>query len=103
MSSRQHNNRQRGKAHEARTAQRFDGARVGLLGGEDVFHPRFSIECKSVQRFVGDKWYRQGIRNNKREDKTTVVSIHIAGTSSNSDYVLLRVDDFLNLINQERR
>lgn len=60
-------NRQRGKAHQKKVAEMLNGIDIGILGGEDVLTDDFSIECKSVMKFVGEKWYAQCVKNNKRK------------------------------------
>ena len=50
-----------------------------MLGGEDVEHPYFSIECKSRERICTEKWMEQGETNNV-DDKVTVLVTHIFST-----------------------
>lgn len=92
----QKNNRQRGKAHQSKTADAFGGLNVGTLGGEDVHHSKFSIECKSTQKFVGEKWYEQACKNNKF-DRIPIVVVHIKGKRYEEDYVIIKRKDFLKL------
>ena len=48
-------NRRRGKDAERKIAEMFEGKRIGIMGGEDVMHPYFSIEVKSRKAFIGEK------------------------------------------------
>ena len=84
-------NRKRGKNAEKRIAEKLNGHRVGLMGGEDVLHPLLSIEVKSRNRFVAEKWYQQATRNCPA-GKIPVVAIHV--TNQRQDYILLSIDDF---------
>lgn len=70
------------------------GKRTGVLGGEDIMHGEYSIECKSVSRFVARKWMEQAVRNNKR-GKVPIVIVHEKNKNSSSDLVILRVSDWL--------
>lgn len=49
-------NRRRGKNTERALARRLGGRRTGVLGGEDINHPLLSIEAKSRQRFIGERF-----------------------------------------------
>jgi hypothetical protein len=90
-------NRQRGKRTEKIVAKRLGGKRVGILGKEDVSHPIFSIECKSVSRFVGEKWFMQAIRNCE-QGKIPAVVVHLVGQHYKNDYVIIRMKDFEDLL-----
>lgn len=90
-------NRQRGKAHQKKVAEMLSGIDIGILGGEDVLTDDFSIECKSVMKFVGEKWYAQCVKNNKRK-KIPIVVVHIKNKSYDNDYVLININDFKKII-----
>jgi hypothetical protein len=90
-------NRQRGKAHQKKVAEMLNGIDIGILGGEDVLTDDFSIECKSVMKFVGEKWYAQCVKNNKRK-KIPIVVVHIKNKSYDNDYVLININDFKKII-----
>jgi len=90
-------NRQRGKRTEKAIAKRLNAKRVGILGKEDVSHPIFSIECKSVSRFVGEKWFLQAIRNCEK-DKIPAVIVHVTGQHHKNDYVIIKLKDFEDLL-----
>jgi len=90
-------NRQKGKRTERAIAKRLGGKRVGILGREDVSHPVFSIECKSVSRFVGEKWFLQAVRNCEK-GKIPAVIVHITGQHHKNDYVILKLKDFEDLL-----
>ncbi len=86
-------NRQRGKATERAVAKRLDGKRVGVMGGEDVEHPIFSIEVKSRKAFVATDWMAQSARNCP-EGKVPLVVVHVTGQRHTEDMVILRMKDF---------
>lgn len=90
-------NRVRGKAHQKKVAEKLQGIDIGILGGEDVLTDKFSIECKSVQRFVGEKWYKQCVKNNKRQ-KIPIVVVHIKNKSYDNDFVMIRLADFKSIV-----
>lgn len=89
-------NRQRGKETEKAIAKIFNGERMGLLGGEDVRHQKFSIEVKSRIKFVGKKWMTQAERNNKRA-KIPIVVVHEKNKSHENDLVIINIQDFLRV------
>ena len=89
-------NRQRGKAHQKKTAQLLGGVNVGTLGGEDVLTDEYSVECKSTKAFVGAKWFKQCDDNNTRK-KIPLVIVHVRGTRYTEDLVIIRMKDFLGL------
>jgi len=92
-------NRARGKRHERRTAEDFGGIRTGILGREDVITETFSIECKSRNRFVGQKWWLQAYRNAMRHENPRIplVVVHLTGKSFNEDFIIIRKDHFMQL------
>ena len=89
-------NRRRGKDAERAVAELLGGARVGLMGGEDVFHPKYSIEVKSREKFIVNKWMDQCIKNNKK-NKIPLVVVHTLHKSYDDCYVCIKMKDFLNL------
>jgi len=94
-------NRRRGKFHQKKVAEELNGIDMGILGGEDVITNEFSIECKSVMKFVGEKWYAQCVKNNKRK-KIPIVVIHIKNKSYDNDFVLIRLADFKNIVEEKK-
>ena len=94
----QSRNRQRGKDCEREIAKIVGGKRIGILGDEDVLHPRYSIEVKSRKKFVGNKWMKQCIKNNK-DNKISIVVIHEANKNHLEDFVLIKLKDFMELKN----
>lgn len=92
----QRKNRNRGKAHERRIAKLTNGTRRGVLGGEDIMHDHFSIECKSRASFVATGWMEQCVKNNKR-GKIPIVAVHVTGKRVENDLVIIRMGDFINL------
>jgi hypothetical protein len=94
------NNRQRGKATEKAVAKRINGVRVGIMGGEDIHHPLYSIESKSVSRCVIEKWFEQCEKNNKRKVIPCVI-VHIKNKSHDNDYVILKMKDTENIFKEK--
>lgn len=90
-------NRDRGKDLEKAMAKIFNGKRMGVLGGEDIFHPIFSIECKSKVKFSARKIMEQCKRNNK-DSKIPLCVIHEPTKMYMDSLVMLDLDDFLKLI-----
>lgn len=90
-------NRKRGKAVEKAIAKKLNGIRIGLLGHEDIIHDRFSIEVKSRKSFVGCNWYDQALRYSR--GKIPLVVVHVTNKRHDNDFVLIRLKDFLALIN----
>ncbi|MCX8070087.1 MAG: hypothetical protein N2738_06250 [Thermodesulfovibrionales bacterium] len=86
-------NRQRGKNTERAIAKILKGKRVGVLGNEDIQHPLFSIEVKTRQKFIGDSFMKQAIKNCP-QGKTPLAVVHIGGKHHNNDIVLMRLKDF---------
>lgn len=89
-------NRNKGKRFEKRFADMLGTINIGLYGGEDIWHPAFSFECKDYNKFVGQKWMDQAIANNKR-GVTPAVAVHVTGTSYDNSYVMLRWEDFRDM------
>lgn len=85
-------NRQRGKSHQKKTATALNGLNIGTLGGVDVITDKYAVECKSVAKFVGKKWYEQAVKNSI--GKEPIVSIHITGTSYEKDFILMSIETF---------
>lgn len=88
-------NRRRAKNVEKRVARKLGGLRIGILGGEDVFTGRFSIEVKSRQKLGFEKWYDQAVRNCS-EGKIPLLVCH--KYRSQKYFVILDLNDFLKLI-----
>ncbi|MBF0519320.1 MAG: hypothetical protein HQK92_06315 [Nitrospirae bacterium] len=86
-------NRNRGKATERAIASRMSGERVGILGGEDISHPVFSVEVKARQKFVASEWMSQAVRN-APDGKTPLVVVHLKGQRHDNDLVVIRMRDF---------
>ena len=90
-------NRTRGKQNEREIARLCGGRRVGLLGGEDVEHPIFSIECKSMNRWrLSEKWVLQVIRNCP-ENKVPLLWLHVKNMRHKDDLLCIRYGDFVDL------
>lgn len=90
-------NKTRGYRFEKAIADDLGTFRMGTMGGEDVFHPNFSIECKDFARFSGIKILEQAENNNSRQ-VTPIGVVHIRGTEYDSSVVLIRWKQFKDLI-----
>ncbi len=90
-------NRRNGKAFQTKVAYMHGGKNVGGLGGEDVEHTKFSIEAKYLQRFAGKKVRDQAI-SNCPEGKIPIGHIHIIGEKYENDIIMLRLEDWMNII-----
>lgn len=101
MTTIQSRNRKRGKESEKVIAEMFQGMRVGLLGSEDVMHLIFSIEVKSRKKFSARQWFDQAKRNNKN-NKIPIVVVHEMNHPHDKDLVVIEINDFLNIINQQK-
>ena len=89
-------NRARGKRNEAAIAKLIPGAkRIGVLSGEDLEHPMFSIECKSRENMAVDKWFRQA-EVNCPTDKTPLLILHVHNQKREKDIVCMRFGDWLD-------
>lgn len=89
------NNRDRGKRTETAVAKRMNGVRHGIMGGEDISHPLFSIEVKSRLRFAGTSFMDQAVRNTP-EGKTPLVVVHVVGSRHDDDLVMMRLKDWID-------
>ena len=91
-------NRNRGKRHERAVVKLLGGMRTGVLGGEDIYHSKFSIECKSRQKIP--KWFakmwEQTLRNCK--DKIPILVLHELHKQQLDDLVVISMRDFLKLL-----
>lgn len=97
MSTMQKRNRQRGKDYERFIAKFFKGKRIGVLGGEDVEHKELSIECKTVAKFRGVAFMEQA-ETHCPTDKIPVVAVRVSGSSHSKDMIIIKLDDFIHLI-----
>ena len=88
-------NRDRGKRMEGFIAKALGGKRTGVLGGEDIFHHIYSIECKSREKLP--KWFSDFWKQtlaNCEEDKVPLLIIHETNKRHDDDYVVMRLEDF---------
>lgn len=88
-------NRRRGKDTERALAQRLGGKRVGILQGEDIEHPTFSIECKEREKLPVflTKAYQQAV-NNCPEWKIPIVVLHQLSNKHDDDLVIIKLREF---------
>lgn len=95
-------NRQRGKETARAIARKLGGQRLGILGGEDVSHPLFSIEVKSRVHFTGDGFLDQAERHSPA-DRTPIAVVHLVGRDHGKDVVLMRLADFEDFLGKVER
>jgi hypothetical protein len=92
-------NRNRGKRHERNIAKLLKGRRLGVLGRHDVETERYSCECKSREKLP--KWFQQmwdqTVRNCE-EGKTPLLVIHKLKQKYLDDWVVIRLEDFLEVL-----
>jgi len=91
-------NRDRGKRFEKKIAERLGGRRLGVLGGEDVLHPIYSIECKSREKLP--KWFEsfwKQTMDNCEEYKVPLLVIHLLNQRHDEDWVVMKLSDFEQL------
>jgi hypothetical protein len=86
-------NRNRGKRAERAVVQRLGGKRMGVLGGEDVQHPFYSIEVKSREKHAIFKVLKQCEDNNK-DNKIPLIVIHEHNKPHDRDLVCLKMEEF---------
>lgn len=96
MTGKRNRNRDRGKAHQKKTAEALGMLNVGTLSGEDLYHQTFSGECKSTAKFVGRKWYAQAEKN--AHGKIPFICVHETGTPYEKDLVMLSLQHFKELL-----
>ena len=89
-------NKKRGKGFQGKLAKMWLGKNVGTLGGEDVEHPKYSIEAKTQKRFVGQKFMDQAIANCPR-GKIAIVHVHVIEKRHPEDIIMIRYKDFMAL------
>lgn len=90
-------NRRRGKNAERAVAKHLAGKRIGILGKEDIETDKFSVEVKSRGRFVAESWMTQAEKNCSQE-KLPIVVVHITGRRHESDYVIMKLGNFLSFL-----
>lgn len=91
-------NRRRGKRTQKKINQNIGAKNVGLFGGEDGEHERFSIEAKGRDKFAGEAFMKQAEANCPK-GKVPIVIVHIKGQRyETDDIVMIRIDKFKELI-----
>ncbi len=83
------------KAFERRVAKKIGGRRTGVLGGEDVEHPRWSIECKLLQFLP--KWLTEIMKQAEDNCPTGKIPLAVVKQKYDNDedaYVILRSKNF---------
>jgi hypothetical protein len=87
------NNKNRGKRIEAAFAKRLKAKRVGILGNEDLQHPKYSIEVKSREKHAVFRWMEQCDRNNI-DSKIPLLVIHEVNKRYDDALVCMRLTDW---------
>ena len=72
-------NKRSGKALQSEVAKNWNGKNTGTLGGEDVEHPIFSIECKHRNRRTELQTFLEQAERHCPPDKTALVVFHQKG------------------------
>jgi len=91
-------NRRRGKQNERALAKRLKARRVGILGKWDIENELFIGECKSRKKFIAEKWMEQIERAKRQDSRIAIVIVHIQGQHRKHDFVLMRMQDFEDLL-----
>jgi hypothetical protein len=86
-------NKNRGKRAERAAVKRLGGKRAGILGGEDIINPHYSIEVKSREKHAIFKVMEQCERNNTR-DKIPLLVVHQHGRNHDNDLVCMKLSEF---------
>jgi hypothetical protein len=86
-------NKRQGKAVQKKVVESFGGVNIGTLGGEDGWHPIWSIEVKSCARFTGLKYMEQCEKNCKT-GKTPLLIVHTTNMRHPEDLVIMRRRDW---------
>jgi hypothetical protein len=86
-------NKRQGKAVQKKVVESFGGVNIGTLGGEDGWHPIFSIEVKSCARFAGEAYMLQCEKNCKK-GKTPLLVVHTTNQKHSEDLVIMRRRDW---------
>lgn len=84
---------------ERTVARKLSGKRVVTkgIGGEDVEHERFAIECKYRQTFAFIKWFKQALGYGDKSGKIPILVCKQA--RDHGEYVIVRLDDFVEIVN----
>ena len=90
-------NKRSGRALQSEVAKNWNGKNTGTLGGEDVEHPIFSIECKHRNRRTELQTFLEQAERHCPPDKTALVVFHQKGQRHAQDLVVLRRKEFEEL------
>ena len=94
-------NKRRGRAFQSKIAKSVGGKNVGTLGGEDVEHPVYSIEAKSLKKYRGETIMLQ-CEANCPKGKIPVAIVHINGKRHEKDIVHMRFSDWKKLLHKPK-
>ena len=95
-------NRQRGKRSQKKIAEKVNGIDIGVLGKIDVLTEKFIIEVKDRAKFIGENWLEQVEKHKDRKEfkgKKCLVIVHKRGRRYENSVVMMRLKDFLELVN----
>jgi len=93
-------NRQRGKRAQKKIAERLNALNIGTLGKVDLLHEEFIVEVKDRAKFIGDNFLKQAEKYTKDfPNKIPISIVHIRGTRYDNSIVLIRLKDFVEVIN----
>jgi len=84
------------RQYQTTVAEMIGGKNIGTLGGEDVEHPEYTVECKSLKRFAGEKVLLQAEGNNPG-NRVSIGFVHILGQRHHNDVVLMRYRDWIKI------
>lgn len=85
-------NKRQGRHVEREIAKCIDGNALGVLGGEDIKHPYFSVEVKSRAKLAIHPWFEQCLKNNKGS-KIPLLICHQTGRRYMDSYCVLTLRD----------
>ena len=86
-------NRQRHREFSREIVRRLGGRYVGGIEGQDIECGPFSIEIKTVARFIGETALAQAEKNCP-EGKSPIAIIHQTRKRISKAIVLMRLDEF---------
>lgn len=90
-------NRKRGKRTQKKINETIGAKNVGLFGGEDGEHEKFSIEAKGRLKFLGESFLKQAEANCPK-GKIPLVIVHLKGQRyEKDDIIMMRIDKFKEL------
>lgn len=92
-------NKQQGRHVQSVHAKMLGGKNVGTIEGQDISHEIFSGESKHRKTFAGQKVMDQAIKNCP-VGKIPIGIVHILRQEHGNDIVMIRLSDFLALVDK---